>query len=1169
MAWSTEGSLGSLAVQIPLLGRQIALRHVSTPGATPPAAPPKGEPVPVRCNPKEVWRQWMSGFLKPATDWRIAPRELMLDVSLKCASRTFAARALVDTGARIPLVFRHSLLPPGLLQPARFPVQFSTATGAPMSGGTSGLMLQLVLPIEANEEVFLVKTTPLFAYETDIAGCDIIIGYPFLKAYHLLPDPVRDRLTFWSSSGARGAATFGCVPPDEEVVHSSPDECRPVFGPDGPPRIDHPLVVFLVERQFPSPPGVLCDAHPVVDESSDLVPAPCVADSIPPPGESCEAARPTDDAVSEDTSVGCSDSDLSDFDVSETPDWSSFRPDLTQLRAVASEAFSANPKAARAAMRTGAFRIHPLLYRELVDASGFEPQVDAFASPSNHVCGDFYTQNDLAFAHSWAEDSLWICPPFNRLPAVVEKICADEAHGIMLVPVWQRKPWFQALGKVAVTWWDLPKDAPALLTHEGTPISARPSTRLRAVYFNAFGFRSRNSPGFKGSAPTASACVDEASPLRSIIPELPLYQELRHSCRAATAPALRSISALPEKLHRLMDAEWDGLTDDDFSTLRSVIASAKQHPDASSLVDEIQQLFHSELHEPKLARDVDPLVRGPHGVAHIELHDGAVPCAKKPFRTLGEREAALQGIIDKYLARGWIVPSKSEWASQAFVVPKPTKADGSKDWRLVIDYRYLNSQTKGDPFPLPLIENLIGLQADNRIWSILDLEDGFHQMHLAPESQPYTAFVTPWGTFQFTVLPMGIKNGPALFQRMIMWVLRSVPAACVYIDDVLVGSRGDSPAALLRNHFLDLSDVLHAFRRHKITAKGSKVYLYMLMVKFCGHILFDGQRRAAPSKLEALEKWSRNMIKTITHLRGFLGLAQYYSAYVRDFAALAHPLSEQLKARKKSDRRVVWNDDMRASFEALKRALLDNVVLSIADPNKSFVLEVDASDYAVGGVLSQEDAEGRLRPVSFFSRKLQGSPGKGQVGWHVREKETYAIVLCLKKFRSWLASTTVFIRVLTDHQSLQHWFTEDLNKQVAAVGRRGRWHEFLSTFNLEVVYVPGKDHQVSDALSRWAYPAGLEVADASFHGGPSADAHARRCDGLEDLYDGFPSELAASVAPIRARTLAPRPRAPPSAVPIFQRKWDYTTDPVFGPIVTSLASGSSPDYRSLENLRVH
>ena len=110
-----------------------------------------------------------------------------------------------------------------------------------------------------------------------------------------------------------------------------------------------------------------------------------------------------------------------------------------------------------------------------------------------------------------------------------------------------------------------------------------------------------------------------------------------------------------------------------------------------------------------------------------------------------------------------------------------------------------------------------------------------------------------------------------MFQRMIMWILREVRAACVYIDDVLVGSRGDSTAELLRNHFLDLGDVLRAFRAHCITAKGSKVHLYMLMVKFCGHILHEGTRRAAPSKLEAIEKWSTDMIRTITHLRGFLG----------------------------------------------------------------------------------------------------------------------------------------------------------------------------------------------------------------------------------------------------------------------------------------------------------
>ena len=129
----------------------------------------------------------------------------------------------------------------------------------------------------------------------------------------------------------------------------------------------------------------------------------------------------------------------------------------------------------------------------------------------------------------------------------------------------------------------------------------------------------------------------------------------------------------------------------------------------------MQHYFHDELHSPKLARDVDPAVRGPFGVAKIELKESGRPLARKPFRTLGLREAALKEIIDKYLARGWIRPSKSEWAAQAFVVPKPDTPDHQKQWRMVVDYRYLNSQTKDDPFPLPLIENLIGKQAENRL----------------------------------------------------------------------------------------------------------------------------------------------------------------------------------------------------------------------------------------------------------------------------------------------------------------------------------------------------------------------------------------------------------------------------------------------------------------------
>lgn len=131
-----------------------------------------------------------------------------------------------------------------------------------------------------------------------------------------------------------------------------------------------------------------------------------------------------------------------------------------------------------------------------------------------------------------------------------------------------------------------------------------------------------------------------------------------------------------------------------------MIASTSQHAQSQPWVDRILRAYHSELHEPKLARDVDPTVRGPYGMAVIELKDTARPLARKPFR-LGERDNALRQIVDKYLERGWIQPSRSEWAAQAFVVPKPPAPNGDKQWRMVVDYRYLNSQTKDDPFPLP------------------------------------------------------------------------------------------------------------------------------------------------------------------------------------------------------------------------------------------------------------------------------------------------------------------------------------------------------------------------------------------------------------------------------------------------------------------------------------
>ena len=817
------------------------------------------------------------------------------------------------------------------------------------------------------------------------------------------------------------------------------------------------------------------------------------------------------------------------------------------------------------------YTLSDLWLERIIAWSGLTPTVDAFANRQNKRFSHFWTASSNAFKKCWKWETLWLNPPFSKLNQVLEKILQDEAQGILLIPVWPSRIWFHALSRIAVKWWDLPRSEPIFMSYNNQRLPPKPWF-VRAVVFNAFNALQRmTSPSSwynphednMGEFPSIQHMTSlNAFYAAEFVPmEIPMdmFPTSLQYPSPGNNTAVQSLSVDTAKPQDAADYVQQALF--------GVIASADPCSKAALLIEQLTKEYADVLSKPKLAKDVNPALRGPYGVAKIILKDGARPTRKSPFRMIGEREEAMRVFVDKYLARGWITPTKSEWAAQAFVVPKPpdSRNPGVKQWRMVVDYRYLNSQTKDDCYPLPLIDDLIVKQSKNRLWSIFDLEDGFHQMHLEEESRHLTAFVTTFGAYEFTVLPMGVKNGPSMFQRMIQWALREIPCVLVYIDDVLVGTPESEDT--IQSHLQDVSKVLDAFRRNSLAVKGSKMHLFMTMVKFCGHLLFEGKRKAAPSRFEALVKWTPQMVKTVTHLKSFLGLCQYYSPYVRNYAVIVAPLTDQLKSRSAEHTSIVWSDEMRNAFEKIKAELLTNVVLEIADPCKPYVLEVDACDHAVGGVLSQHDTKGDLRPVAFFSRKLQGSPGKGQCGWSIREKETYAIVLILQKFRSWLASTSVEIRVLTDHQSLQHWYHEDLNKMTAAVGRRGRWHEFLSQFNLTVVYTKGEDHKVSDPLSRWAYPASLEQGDESFHGTWEAQDYAHRCDILEDLYDGFPTSEVHTVfvTPLRAsykrkfggksKKAKKRIVRSEASQPIFYQPWNYADDATYGPIVQAIQAG--------------
>jgi hypothetical protein len=332
---------------------------------------------------------------------------------------------------------------------------------------------------------------------------------------------------------------------------------------------------------------------------------------------------------------------------------------------------------------------------------------------------------------------------------------------------------------------------------------------------------------------------------------------------------------------------------------------------------------------------------------------------------------------------------------------------------------------------------------------------------------------------------------------MMEWVLRNIDFADAYVDDVIIGSTGESMAELIANHERDVREVMETLREAKMIAEPGKASMFMKEVEFCGHVLREGRRSPSPGKLLSIQKWE--MPRTVTQLRAFLGLTNYYSSYVHQYAELAGPLMSKLKldrheGRKGSTKLVVWTKEDVQYFEALKKAPTADLEVFRVDPDKPFIMHTDASDFAIGVVFEQVH-DAKVVAVGFFSRKLT----KSQANWTPREKETYAIVAALRKWGSWIGFQPLVVR--TDHRSLEDWVSEHVDTPSGPRGRRARWHETLSQFNVEVEYIKGSENIVADAMSRYAYPASSAREDVCTHG--SAEAHAEMAEIIKrELVEG-------------------------------------------------------------------
>ena len=524
----------------------------------------------------------------------------------------------------------------------------------------------------------------------------------------------------------------------------------------------------------------------------------------------------------------------------------------------------------------------------------------------------------------------------------------------------------------------------------------------------------------------------------------------------------------------------------------------------STLVEAAKEKILEEFRETSLSGKypVNPPIRGPFGEAEIWLRTDAVPVSQIPFRISGERRAAWVGLVDEGIKQQKMEPGYGAWNTPSFPVPKKTPGR----YRLVQDLRPQNEATIKDGHPLPRIGDILERQGKFRMWSVLDLVDGFHQMPMKVEHRPITCMSTPRGTMQWKVLVMGLKNAGSQFQRMMEWVLKDLPNVDPYIDDIIIGSTGETEEELVENHARDLRATLEALGKNTLVCDPKKCKLFMREVGFCGHILREGRRSPDPGKLRPIQQWE--LPETVTALRGFLGLTNYFSEYVPKYADLAAPLMEKLKlprkeGKKGSKQAVRWKEGDKAAFEALKAALAQSLEVYQADPDAPFRLSCDASDTAIGAALQQE-REGKWVPVCFYSRKLAGP----QKNWTPREKETYAIVASLRKWAGIIGFQPVLIH--TDHKSLEDWVGEHIDTPSGPRGRRARWHETLSQFDLEVKYIPGEENTVPDALSRWAYPATSARQDVSFHG--TAEAHREVKEMLEEEVEKNHKALACGVS---------------------------------------------------------
>ena len=360
----------------------------------------------------------------------------------------------------------------------------------------------------------------------------------------------------------------------------------------------------------------------------------------------------------------------------------------------------------------------------------------------------------------------------------------------------------------------------------------------------------------------------------------------------------------------------------------------------------------------------------------------ANPIRQPPRRLPFHQREEVRQLLDNMLSRGVVEPSQGPWSSPIVLVKKK---DGST--RFCIDFRQVNGLTRKDAQPLPRIDDALDTIGECCYFSTLDLASGYWQVEVSPEDREKTAFSTPYGLYQFRVMPFGLCNAPATFQRLMEEVLAGLhwTNCLVYLDDIIVFSQ------TIEDHLDKLREVFSRLRDAGLKIKPTKCHLLQRSVHYLGHVVSAEGIKTDPEKIRSVSDWPTPSNRK--ELKQFLGLVSYYRRFVRGFSQLASPLYALTEKSKESG----WTDKCSEAFFELKKRLVTAPVLTLPRFDMEFIVDTDASGDGIGAVLSQRINEREL-VVAYASRVLSRAERK----YCATRREMLALVWAARHFRPYL-----------------------------------------------------------------------------------------------------------------------------------------------------------------------